>query len=136
MQIEILAAVSDWIFKQLLNLLLFLSDWYWGKLQWTYLPGHGGKVTLDKKTIFISHQKYKGGNRDYTSHFSVALETTSKFLIVFVRLILGKVEVDVFTGPRREINIRYKFDSKVNVKGLGCKYRFLLPFLPEFPSNN
>ena len=31
-QIEIFAAVFDWISKQQLNLLLLLSDWYCGKL--------------------------------------------------------------------------------------------------------
>ena len=75
----------------------------------------------DKKMISISHQDYKDGNTDYCSHFSVAFETTGKFLIVFVRLILGKVGVDGFTGPRRESDIRYEFDLKVVLKGLGCK---------------
>ena len=51
----------------------------------------------------------------------MTFKTTSKFLVAFVRLILGKVGVDVFTGPPGEINIRNKFDSKVNVKGLGRK---------------
>ena len=63
-------------------------------------------------------------------------ETTSKFLIVFVRSILGKVGVDGFTGPRREIDIRSEFDLKVNLKDLGCQQRFWQPFLIEFPSNN
>ena len=87
----------------------------------TCLPGHDGKVTLDKKVIFMSHQGCKGGNRDYCSHFSVTFETTGKFVIVFVRLILGKVEVDGFTGPQRESDIRYECDLKVVLKGLGCK---------------
>ena len=51
----------------------------------------------------------------------MTFETTGKFLIVFVRLILGKVGVDGFTGPRRESDIRYEFDLKVVLKGLGCK---------------
>ena len=46
------------------------------------------------------------GNRDYYSHILVTFETTGKFLIACVRLILGKVGVDVFTGPRRESDIR------------------------------
>ena len=58
------------------------------------LPSHDQKVTLDKKVIFISYERYKGGNRDYCSYFLVTLEATSKFLIVFVRLVLGRVEVD------------------------------------------
>ena len=72
----------------------------------TDLPGHDGKVISDKKNISISHQGYKGGSRVYCTHFSVTFETTGKFLIVFVRLILGKVGVDVFTGPRRESDVR------------------------------
>ena len=56
----------------------------------TDLPGHDGKVTSDKKIISISNQGYKGGNRDYCSHFLVTFETTGKFLIVFIRLIWGK----------------------------------------------
>ena len=58
---------------------------------------------------------------DFYRHFSVRLETTGKFLIVHVRLILGKVGVDGFTGPRRESDIRYECDLKVLLKGLGCK---------------
>ena len=75
----------------------------------------------DKKMISISHQGCKGENRNCCSHFSVTFETTSKFLIVFVRLILGKVGVDGFTEPRRESEIRYEFDLKVVLRGLGCK---------------
>ena len=43
----------------------------------------------------------------------MTFETRGKFLIVFVRLILGKVGVDGFTGPLRESDIRYEFDLKV-----------------------
>ena len=85
------------------------------------LLGHDGKVTTDKKTIFISHQSHKAGNKDYCSHFLVTFETTDKFLIVFVRLILRKKGVDGVTGPRREIDIRYEFDLKVILKRLACK---------------
>ena len=85
------------------------------------LPGHGGKVALDKKIIFISHQRYKGGNRDYCSHFSVTFETTGKFLIIFVRLIFDKKRVDGVTGPRWEIDIRYDFGLKIILKDLGWK---------------
>ena len=46
-----------------------------------------------------------GGNKDYYSHISMTFETTGKFVIVFVRLILGKVGVDGFTGPRRESDV-------------------------------
>ena len=77
-----------------------------------------------------------GGNRDYCSHISVTVETTGKFVIVFVRLILGKVGVDGFTGPRRESDIRYECGLEVVVKDLEWKYGFLRPFLTEFPSNS
>ena len=69
------------------------------------LPSQDEKVTSDKKIISISHQGYKGGNTDYYSHILVTFETTGKFLTAFVRLILGKVGVDVFTGPRRESDV-------------------------------
>ena len=65
----------------------------------TDLPGHDGKAASDKKIICIPCEAYKGGNRDYCSHFPVTFETTGKFLIVFVRLILGKVGVDGFAAP-------------------------------------
>ena len=60
----------------------------------------------------------------------MTFETTSKFLIVFIRLILGKS--GLVNLPRR----RYEFDLKVILKGLGFKERFLQPFFIEFPSNN
>ena len=85
------------------------------------LACHDGKVTAGKKVIFISHSKYKGRKRDYCNVFSVTFETTSKFLFVYVRLILGKVGVDRVTGSRQEIDIRYEFHLKVILNGLGCK---------------
>ena len=51
----------------------------------------------------------------------MTFETTDKFLIVFARLILGKKGVDVFTGPRRESDIRYEFELKPLLKDLGCQ---------------
>ena len=47
-----------------------------------------------------------GGGRDYYRDIVVTFETTGKFVIVFGRLILGKVGVDGFTGPRRESDVR------------------------------
>ena len=87
----------------------------------TDLLGHDVKVTSDKTMIFMSDQRSKYGNRDYLNGIqiqfqngnSVTFEAIGNFLVVFVRLILGKVGVDGVTGPRREIDIRYKFDSKV-----------------------
>ena len=78
-------------------------------------------MTSDKKIISICYESYKGGNRNCSSHFVVAFETTVKFLTVLVRLILGKVGVDGFTGPRREGDIRYEFELKALLKGLGWK---------------
>ena len=62
-----------------------------------------------------------GGNRDYYTHFLVTFETTGKFVIVLVRLILVKLGADGFTGPRRESDIRYECNFKIALKGLGCK---------------
>ena len=104
MQSEFLGTVFDWISKQQVTLLLFLNDWYCRKLGLTDLPGQNGKVMSGKKTTFTYHQKYKGENRNYFSHFFAIFEATSKFLIVFVWLILGK-----------------KFDFKVTWKVLGFK---------------
>ena len=87
----------------------------------TDLSGHDGKMTSDKKIISISYECYKGGNRDYCSHFSVTFVTTGIFLIVFVRLILRKLGIDGFTRPQRESEIRYEFDLKVVLKGLWFK---------------
>ena len=87
----------------------------------TDLPGHYGKVTSDKKMIFISHQRNKGCNRDYCRRFSVTFKATSKFPVAFLRLIFEKVGVDGVTGPLRKTDIRYESDLKVISKGLVCK---------------
>ena len=62
-------------------------------------------------------------------------QATSKFDIFCVRLILGKIRVDRFIGPRRETYIKYEFNLKVILKGWRCKWRLFQPFLIEFPSN-
>ena len=121
-QIEIPATIFDWISNQQLNLSLFLSDWYCQKLGLPNLHGRDEKVLLEKKMIC------KIGNKDHCSPFPVIFETISKFAIAFVRLISGKVGVDGFTRPRREIDIRYEFDWKAILKSLGCQQRFLQPF--------
>ena len=86
----IIAVIFDWISKQQLNLLLFLSDWYCWKLWSTDLPDHDVKVMSDKKMICNSYQRNKGVNIDYSSLFSMMFKTKSKFVIVFVRLISEK----------------------------------------------
>ena len=48
-------------------------------------------------------------------------QTTSKLIIVFARLILGKVVVDGFTAPQQKIYGRYEFNLKVILKGLRRK---------------
>ena len=40
-------------------------------------------------------------------------EIKSKFLVAFVKLILGKVGVDGFTGSQQEEDITYDFSIKV-----------------------
>ena len=72
----------------------------------TDLPGHGGKVIAYKKMVFISRKRCKGRNRDYCSLFSVIFKTKSKFSIVFLRLVFGKVGVDGVTVPQRESDVR------------------------------
>ena len=62
-----------------------------------------------------------GGNRDYYSYILVTFETTGEFVIVFVRLILGQLGVDGYSGPRRESDIRYECNLKIVLKDLGCK---------------
>ena len=47
--------------------------------------------------------------------------TTSKFVIIFVRLILGKFGFDGFAGFQQKIDVRYEFGLKVILKDLGCK---------------
>ena len=47
-------------------------------------------MTSDKKMICNSYQRHKGENRNYYRHFSVIFESSSKFLIVFVRLIIER----------------------------------------------
>ena len=70
-------------------------------------------------------QRCKGKNRDYCSQFSAIFETTSKVVIVFVRLTLGKVEFDWFTRPKQKTDVKYEFGSNVLLNCLGCKYRVL-----------
>ena len=65
--------------------------------------GQQEESDVRQETIFISDQRYKRGNRRY---FSVISERISKFLIVFVRMILRKAGFDGFTGPRRESDVR------------------------------
>ena len=45
----------------------------------------------------------------------------SKFVIVFIRLILEKVRIDGFSEPRRKIDIRFQYDLKIVLKDLGYK---------------
>ena len=69
----------------------------------------------------MSHQSYMDGNRGYCGHYSLTFETAGKFLIDFVKWILGKVSVEGVTRLRRDIDIRHEFDLKVILKSLGCK---------------
>ena len=88
-----------------MNFLLILPDWYCRKLGLTDLPSHDGKLTSDRKMICNPYQSYKIENSDYCNHFSVIFETTSKFVIVFIRLLLERVGVDGFTGQQQKIDV-------------------------------
>ena len=100
---------------------LFLPDLHCQKFGLTDLPDHDDKGTSDNKMILNSYQRYQDANIISCSHFLVIIEATSKYVIVFVRLILGKVWVD--SGPKREIDLKYKFNLKVLLKELGCRHR-------------
>ena len=69
--IVISEAIFDWIYKQLLNVGFFLLDWYCQKLGITDLLDNDEKVTSDKKMICNLYQRYKGGNTNIYSQFSV-----------------------------------------------------------------
>ena len=88
-------------------------------MELTDFPGHDGKVTSDQKMIYIKGIKLE--IEAIAAIVSVAFKTTSKCLTVFVKLVLGKVEVDWFTRPRREIDIRHEFGLKIILKDLSCK---------------
>ena len=47
-----------------------------------------------------------GINWDYCSHFLSNFQATSKFVIVSVGLILPENEIDEFTGPQEESDVR------------------------------
>ena len=83
------------------------------------LWSHDEKVTSDKKMHCNSYQRHKGKNRYFCSHFSLIFKITSKFLIIFVRLTLGNVGIDGYTGPRLE------FSLKVIVKECRVKIEIL-----------
>ena len=79
--------------------------------------------------------KYFNKQIEIITAFSVIFQKTYKFLTVFVRLILGKVNIDKFTGSRQKVDFRYQFGFKVNFKGLLCKQRSLQSFFIDFPIN-
>lgn len=87
--------------------------------------GHDRKVTPDKKLNCSSYQGYKDENRDYYNHFLVIFQTYCKFFIVFIRFILGKVRIDGFSGPRRQIDIKFEFGFKSNTKGFRVQIEIL-----------
>ena len=69
-----------------------------------------------KKMISKLYQKYKGEYRDYCCDFLVIFETTNKFSIAFVTMILGKKGVDRVTASRQGNDVRYEFDLKLILK--------------------
>ena len=70
--------------------------------RWTNLYGHKEKELLEKT-------------------FSYIFQTISKFVIVFVSLVLAKMWIDRVTGQRREIEVRCEIGLKVLLKDLHCK---------------
>ena len=77
-----------------------------GKLGVDVFTGPRREIDVRSKRISISSEGYKDENRDSSNHFSKRFETTFKFVVVFVRLILGKVGVDVFAEPRRKSGVK------------------------------
>ena len=73
--------------------------------------------------ICNSCERYKGGSRYYFSLFSVVFQAIGKFVIVFLRLILGKIGLtdllDHITS--HWIDTRYEFDFELLWKTLKCK---------------
>ena len=65
MQIEIIAAIFDWISKQQLNLSLFLSYWYCRKLWLTDLPGRDRKVRSHMHFILSPYEKPQSADRGF-----------------------------------------------------------------------
>ena len=120
-QIEIIAAIFKWFSKQQVNLSLLVSGWYLEKWRLTNLPDQDWKLTSDGNLILSSYERSQSANRDYCSHFWLISQAKSKFAIACVRLMLGKVRLDWFTGPRRKTDVRYRFGFKVILKNLGRK---------------
>ena len=85
--------------------------------------------------IYNSYQRYKGGNIDHCNHFFLHFKAASKFLILLVRLILGKVWVDGFIGSRQKIDVIYKFGFILIFKEFLYKQRLMHSFLNKLPNN-
>ena len=51
----------------------------------------------------------------------VTFLTKSKFVIIFVTLMLRKMVVDEFIGPQLETSFRYENNFELILKVLGCK---------------
>ena len=51
----------------------------------------------------------------------VTFLTKSKFVIIFVTLMLRKMVVDEFIGPQLETSIRYENNFELILKVIGCK---------------
>ena len=56
-----------------------------------------------------------GGNTDYYNHILVTFETTGKFVIVFVRLILGKWGLTYLPGHDEKVTSQFLSLWKVEV---------------------
>ena len=94
---------------QNINKPLFVPHWYWERWGLTNLPDHDENLNVRYK---IDFKLIKRLSVQIEIILSI-LQTTSIFVIVCVRLILTKVRIDRFTGPRGEIAVRYEFDFKL-----------------------
>lgn len=152
------ATMNDW--RQICNFKRFrvqivnVSTIFWLNLQATsnffvvsirlMLPKDGGwqiyRTTTRKsrqiRKWFLTHNKSIRVEIEMFQPIFGDFQTTSKFVINFVRLILGKVRIDRFTRPWQEMDIRYGFGLEVILKGLGFKQIFLQSFLIKFPIIN
>ena len=102
---------------------MFLKGWHCKKLGLTDLPGHDGKVMSDNKIIFNSHQRPEGGN--YCSHFSVILETTSKFLLFLSKADIGKNRGSRFYQTTMEDWYQVWIYFEGNIKGFRAQIEIL-----------
>ena len=75
-----------------------------------------------------------GSKQRWLQTFLAIFETTSKFVIAFVRLIKGKIGIHGLTGLWRNIYGNNEFGLRAILKSLGWIYTLLQSFLSKFAS--